>query len=67
MINILKKIFKPRVEIPVGGIHEGTIYEKIVRPDGNEPIYKEKNIDETTGGQKEIDDSHQKETQANRR
>lgn len=34
------------VEIPVGGIApDGTIYEKIVRPDGNVPIYKEMNID----------------------
>ncbi len=34
------------VEIPVGGItDDGTIYEKVVRPDGNEPIYKEVHID----------------------
>ena len=35
------------VEIPVGGIDPvtGTVYEQVVRPDGNEPIYKEVNID----------------------
>lgn len=34
------------VEIPVGGItDDGTIYEKVVRPDGNDPIYKEVHID----------------------
>lgn len=37
------------VEIPVGGITvDGTIYENVVRPDGNQPIYKEVNIDETS-------------------
>jgi hypothetical protein len=37
------------VEIPVGGIDPvtGTVYEKIVRPDGVDPIYKEVNIDNT--------------------
>jgi hypothetical protein len=33
------------VEIPVGGITaDGVVYEKTVRPDGNEPIYKEVSI-----------------------
>lgn len=36
------------VEIPVGGITPaGVIYEKVVRPDGKTPIYKEVNIDDT--------------------
>lgn len=35
------------VEIPVGGIDDrtGVIYEKEVKPDGNEPIYKQVHID----------------------
>lgn len=36
------------VEIPVGGItQDGVIFEQVVRPDGNTPIYKEVNIDNT--------------------
>lgn len=36
------------VKIPVGGIApDGTIYEQVIRPDGNEPIYKEVKIDDT--------------------
>ncbi len=37
------------VEIPVGGIDPATgiVYEQVVRPDGNQPIYKEVNIDHT--------------------
>jgi hypothetical protein len=33
------------VEIPVGGIKDGVVYEKEVKPEGNEPIYKEVRID----------------------
>jgi hypothetical protein len=34
------------VEIPVGGIKDGVVYEKEVRPEGNDPIYKEVRIDD---------------------
>lgn len=66
MIFRFWKKLKPKqpdvVEIPVGGIKAGVIYEKEVRPDGNEPIYKEVNIGNTesprTAGEKENDAIH---------
>jgi len=73
IIDRLKNIFKKTankppqdVIIPVGGIDQttGTIYEKIVRPDGHDPIYKEQHIGEDTENQ--ASDS-EKETRANRR
>lgn len=42
--------FDKVVEIPVGAYDpiRDVIGERIVRPDGNDPIYKEVNIDNTT-------------------
>lgn len=50
------------VEIPVEGISDdGIIYEKEVRPYGNEPIYKEVRMDTT----EELNEEKETETEEN--
>lgn len=50
----------PEIKIPVGEITDtGIIGERVVRPDGTTPIYKEVNIN---GQIQEVDNTKEKET-----